>query len=48
VYATLDAKVAAVSAELERIEADPDRVRRLTGWEWITAAAQQLPHMHPT
>jgi hypothetical protein len=43
VYPTLDAKVAAVGVELERIEAAPDRVRRLTGWEWITAAAHQLP-----
>jgi hypothetical protein len=45
VYATLADKVAAVGAELARIEANPDRVRRLTGWYWITAAVQQLPHV---
>ena len=43
VYATLEDKVQAVGAELRRIEADPERVRRLTGWGWITAAVHQLP-----
>jgi hypothetical protein len=38
--------VKAVGAELARIEADPDRVRRLTGWDWISAAVQQLPPGH--
>lgn len=43
VYATLADKVAAVAAELARIEADPERVRRLTGWAWINDAVRQLP-----
>jgi hypothetical protein len=46
VYATLEEKVQAVGAELARIEADPDLVRTLTGWDWIAAAVQQLPHVH--
>ena len=46
VDATLADKVAAVATELGRIEADPARVRRLTGWDWITTAVQQLPHVH--
>jgi hypothetical protein len=46
IYATLEEKVEAVGAELARIDADPDRVRKLTGWDWITATVQQLPHVH--
>ena len=41
-YPTLDDKVAAVTAVLEDLDADPDRVRRLTNWSWIDAALQQL------
>ena len=43
VYATLDAKVADVQAFLEEWDADPPRVRRLCGWDWITAAVAALP-----
>lgn len=43
VYATLEEKVAAVNGVLDDLDAHPDRVRRLTGWEWIDAAIQQLP-----
>lgn len=28
------------------LDADPDRVRRPTGWGWITSAVQQLPLLH--
>lgn len=42
VYASLDAKVAAVEAVLAELDADPERVRRLTNWNWIDAAFQQL------
>jgi hypothetical protein len=41
VYATLDDKVAAVDAHLEWFEADPERVRSLTYWPWISTACQQ-------
>ncbi len=41
VYATLDDKVAAVEAELAKLDADPARVRSLAGWEWIEAALPQ-------
>jgi hypothetical protein len=42
VYATLDDKAAAVQAFLEELDADPARVRRLCGWDWITAAYDSL------
>jgi DDE superfamily endonuclease len=43
VYATLDAKVADVQAFLEELDADPPRVRRLCGWDWINTALASLP-----
>jgi hypothetical protein len=43
VYATLDAKAAAVQSFLEELDADPARVRHLCGWDWITAAHDALP-----
>jgi hypothetical protein len=43
VYATFDAKAAEVQAFLEELDADPARVRRLCGWDWITAAHDALP-----
>ena len=43
VYATLDDKVAAVQAFLLELDADPARVRRLCGWDWLTAALDALP-----
>jgi DDE superfamily endonuclease len=43
VYPTIEAKVAAVEAELAQWAADPARVRRLAGWAWIDAARADLP-----
>jgi DDE superfamily endonuclease len=43
VYATLDTKAAEVQAFLEELDADPARVRRRCGWDWITAAHDALP-----
>jgi hypothetical protein len=43
VYATLDAKVAAIQAELQWWDANPDRLRRLVGWWWIKDTLNQLP-----
>lgn len=43
VYPTLHDKVAAVEAELAKLDADPARVRSLAGWDWIEAAVEQLP-----
>ena len=43
VYATLEDKVMAVEQFLTEFEAEPDRVRSLTWWNWIKAAVQQLP-----
>ena len=42
-YATLADKVAAVNAFLDDLDADPARVRRLCGWDWINAAIATLP-----
>ncbi len=35
---TIEAKMAVVEAELQALVADPIRLRRLTGWTWITEA----------
>jgi hypothetical protein len=43
VYATLDDKAAEVQAFLEELDADPARVRRLCGWDWINSAIASLP-----
>ena len=42
-YATLADKVAAVQAFLEELDADPARVRRLCGWDWLIDALDALP-----
>ncbi len=42
VYATLDDKAAKVQAFLEELDADPARVRRRCGWDWLTAAQDAL------
>ncbi len=46
VYPTLEAKVAAVEAILAELDADPDRVKRLTGWHWIADNLRRLPQEH--
>jgi hypothetical protein len=43
VYATLADKVADVEAFLAALDADPARVQRLCGWDWITQAKHALP-----
>ncbi len=43
VYATLEDKLAAVEAFLHELDADPDRVRQLCGWDWLIAAHHALP-----
>ena len=43
VYASLPEKYAAVHAFLSDLDADPDRVRSLTGWRWIQDALALLP-----
>ncbi len=42
VYGSLDSKKAAVEAELNDLAKDPERVRRLTGWEWIRSSIERL------
>jgi hypothetical protein len=42
VYADLAAKRSVAETVLTALAADPDRVRRLTGWDWITAAEAGL------
>jgi hypothetical protein len=46
VYPTIEAKLAAVEAILEELDADPERVRRLTGWHWIAENLHVLPQDH--
>lgn len=41
-YATIQEKCDAIDAELDRWDADPERVRRLAGWDWITDAFAAL------
>lgn len=41
-YESLEAKQAKAEAFLRELQADPDRVRRLAGWAWITEADEQL------
>lgn len=43
VYATLADKQAEVDAFLQELAADPGRVRRLCGWDWVVAALDALP-----
>lgn len=44
VYATIEEKVAAVEGILEELDADPERVKSLAGWQWIVDAV----HHHPS
>lgn len=44
VYACIDDKVAAVEAILQELDADPERVKRLTSWSWITDTLAQQDH----
>lgn len=46
-YDTLDAKVAAIEAELRQWDVDAERVRHLAGWDWIRDALSQLPNPNP-
>lgn len=46
VYRTLDAKAEAVEAILEALDAEPERVRRLTNWHWIGDNLDHLPEEH--
>lgn len=48
VYPDLDAKQAVVETYLQELAADPDRVRRLCGWDWILDAFAHLPPPAPT
>jgi len=45
-YPTIEDKVAAVEAILHELDAAPDRVKRLTGWHWITETLHNLPQTH--
>ena len=43
VYPTLQAKQEALEPVLKAWQADPERVRRLCGWQWIRDALKDLP-----
>ena len=42
-YASVADKQAVADAYLGALTADPDRVRRLCGWDWLVAALDALP-----
>jgi hypothetical protein len=42
-YPTVADKQAVVDAFLHNLPADPTRVRRLCGWDWLTASLNALP-----
>ena len=46
-YTSIEEKMAAIEAELSKWDTDPDRVRRLVDWWWITDILDQLPHPDP-
>jgi hypothetical protein len=50
IYPTIEAKVAAVEAILDELDADPERVKRLTSWGWIvepsTTSLRIMRHDH--
>lgn len=48
VYGSIEEKMAAVNAYLSKLEADPARVRSLTGWEWIRRNVQELRENYAT
>jgi len=43
VYPSLEAKVAAVDALLDELDAHPERVRSLAGWRWIDDNIRRSP-----
>ncbi len=43
VYGTIWHKMAAVDEFLGKLAADPERVKRIAGWDWILAALRRLP-----
>ena len=47
VYPDLTAKQAVVERYLQDLAADPVRVKRLCGWDWLLAAFAALPAGHP-
>ncbi len=46
-YGSIQEKVAAIESELHQWDANPDRVRQLVDWWWITDALDQLPQPDP-
>ena len=48
VYASVDDKQALVEASLQELAADPGRVQRLCGWDWLLAAFATLPPATPS
>ena len=47
VYADLTAKQAEAESYLRELAADPERIRRLCGWDWVVAAHAALPPAPP-
>ena len=47
VYATVADKQAVAQAYLAGLADDPDRIRRLCGWDWLTRSLDSLPSASP-
>jgi transposase len=43
VYESLDAKQAEAETYLKELQQDPERVKQLCGWDWLTTALTSLP-----
>ncbi len=41
-YGTISAKKAAIEAELKGLAADPTKIQRLAGWDWIQKSVNDL------
>lgn len=46
IYQTIEEKVSAVEAILQDLDADPERVKRLTNWHWIADTLTPCPQDH--
>lgn len=46
IYQRIEDKVAAVEAILAELDADPERIKQLTGWHWIVDTLHHLPQDH--
>lgn len=44
IYESIYQKMAAAETVLNKLSADPEAVKRLTGWDWINQSCRRLPN----